>query len=56
MPRLGDPKYFEQLIHDPVAVVIYKDKIVIIRIEGSVVERELFSTAEECDDMPEGQG
>jgi hypothetical protein len=56
MPRLGEPKYFEQLIPDPVAVIIFTDKIIIARKDGSIVERELPSSVEDYDDMPEGHG
>jgi hypothetical protein len=56
MPKLGKPEYFEQLIHDPVAVVIFNDKVLVVRADGSSIERELANGDEDYDDMPEGHG
>lgn len=56
MPRLADPKYFELLISDPVAVVLFNDKILVVRKDGTSLERELVYDAEDYDDMPEGHG
>lgn len=56
MPTIVRPKYFEQLIADPVAVVIFRDKILIVRENGSAIEREIADGDEDYDDMPEGHG
>jgi hypothetical protein len=38
----GDnPPYFIEVIPDPVTAVIFRDKVVIVRANGEVIEREL---------------
>lgn len=59
MPKIqthsnGD-KYFEQLIPDPIVVILFKDKVTIVRADGHVVERELApDTDDDYDDHPIG--
>lgn len=55
MPRLGDPKYFQQLVADPVAVVVFLDKIIIVREGGTILSFDR-AREDEFDDMPEGHG
>ncbi|HWI70060.1 MAG TPA: hypothetical protein VNS88_17090 [Nitrospiraceae bacterium] len=56
MPRISGPKYFDQLISDPVAIILFSDKILIVRRDGTSLERELVNGDEDYDDMPEGHG
>ena len=39
-------QYFVEMIPDPVAVVLFTDKVVIIRADGAVIERELAEQKE----------
>lgn len=57
MPKISTTNdYFNAVIDDPVVAVLFKDKIVIVRQNGALVERELACGDEDFDDMPEGRG
>jgi hypothetical protein len=34
--------YFKEIISDPIVVVFFEDKVVIVRANGEVIERELY--------------
>lgn len=39
-------RYFVESVPDPVAVVLFKDKVVIVRASGHIIERELADQKE----------